>query len=132
MMAPTASNTLAPVLGTVQSPTIADRDAVTDQSGVGLTPRLQWSPPSLGTPTHYRLIFTRAVDNAGTLEGSLAGVLYTTATDIVVPPGILTAGGTYVIRFTAYARGNVDAARQPFLTALPESSSDVLSGLISP
>jgi len=132
MMAPTASSTLAPVLGTIQGPTIADRDAIADQSGVGSTPRLHWSPPSLGTPTHYRLVFTRAEENAGTLGGVLAGVLYTTTTDIVVPPGILSPGSTYVIRFTAFARGNVDAQRQPFLTALPESSSDVLSGLLTP
>jgi hypothetical protein len=131
MMAPTASSTLAPVLGTVQAPTIAGRDAITDQSGVGLSPELHWSPPSLGTPSLYRLVFIRAVADAATLGGALAGVVYTTNTDIVVPPGILSPGETYVIRFSAISRG-FDGAQQPFLVGLPDSSSDVLSGLISP
>jgi hypothetical protein len=56
----------------------------------------------------------------------------TTGTEIVMPPGILASGNSYVFTFSAFKSGSLDAARQPFLGALPESQADVLSGLVTP
>jgi hypothetical protein len=132
LTAPTASTTLAPSLGTVQNPKIADADALVARSGVGLRPKVSWSPPTLGTPTIYLLTVLRVFDSGGTLGRTMVGRVLTTKTEVVLPPGILAAGNSYVFRFSALARGAIDGARQPLLSALPESQADVLSGLVTP
>ncbi|NTX53367.1 hypothetical protein [Myxococcus sp. CA039A] len=125
---------LTPRLSPVRTPTLNGQDAFGTLSGVGLTPRLAWSAPSVGDATHYRVrIFEIYVDSEGsTVQGPQAGRLYTSATQLTVPPGVLEAGKRYFALVEARSSGNLDFQNRPFRSAWPEASAMLVTGVFAP
>jgi hypothetical protein len=50
---PSAASPVVPLIGPVSAPRINAADFFSAQTGVGTTPTLSWSAPSLGAPTGY-------------------------------------------------------------------------------
>jgi hypothetical protein len=98
---PVSADPLAPAVTPVQSPRIGDVDAFGDLTGVGETPTVSWTAPSVGTPTAYVVEVSR-LDAAGGVTSATPVLRHTTAQlKVTVPPGILVAGATYFARVTA-------------------------------
>jgi hypothetical protein len=87
-----AAGAIAPVVGPPRSPKIQGLNAFQAQSGVGLTPIISWSPPSVGSPTSYSVSI--AVVSGDPLYQALAFSVYG-ATSLQIPPGFHQKGATY-------------------------------------
>lgn len=115
---------VTPRLGPVRGPQIAGRNFVEDQTGVGASPSLAWTPPSVGTVSTYRVGIGRILAN-GTTADSWA--LFTTNPGLTIPPGILTTGSAYVFSIEA-----ISFAGGPLSFTIPSANSIVISGVIRP
>ena len=124
--------TLEPLVGPVKNFQIAGKDALVDEDAVGVTPTVTFDAPTTGTPGGYLIYISRLFDDGGATNRILAGSVVTTTRKVVVPPGILSAGNSYVVSVTSVVRGNVDLNRQPLATAYPLGRASVLSGIVTP
>jgi hypothetical protein len=88
-----------PVLGPPLSPKIQGLAAFVAQSGVGLTPFISWSPPSLGRATSYEVSISPANThpNYEALMFAVSG-----ETSLRIPPGLLESGSNYRLVITAF------------------------------
>jgi hypothetical protein len=113
-------------LGPVRGAQVSARSFLEDQTGVGLTPTVSWTAPSMGTVTTYSLVIGRL-----TTTGSVTQewTIYTTNPAVTVPPGILTTGGAYVFELGA---NSSPAAAGPLNVVVPYAYSSVISGVIRP
>lgn len=130
-VAAVAATPIVPRLSPPLAPYIAGLDARVLREGVGLTPSLSWSAPSLGTAVGYRIFVYRLYMDIGILRRSLVAVIKTTSTAIVIPPSILAAGETYHLGIQAVA-GDFDLANHPHRTPFPMAYADALTALVRP
>lgn len=121
-----AGEPVTPRIGSPQHLQIGGQDGSGAVSGVGLTPEIQWSPPTLGKPDAYAVSVRRLEANKSIKR---VARLVTTGTSVVIPPGILIAGGSYVLVVTA--RTGYDPAR-PNISGTTYATADALSGLLTP
>jgi hypothetical protein len=130
--APASGSTVSPVLGPVQAPTINGLDALNATSGVGTSPTLAWSQPSLGTATDYVVTVLQVGNNSGYTMSTKIANLYTTNTQMTIPPGVLSAGQTYAFVIRALHRPGVDATQHPFRHTFDEAVCDSLTAFTTP
>jgi hypothetical protein len=98
---PANTGPFAPAVTPVGSPQIGGASAFDDRAGVGETPVLSWSAPSVGTPTGY-VVEVYRLDAAGSATSRTLALRYGTSRQAVtIPPGILQSGATYFARITA-------------------------------
>lgn len=120
-----------PVLGPVRQPLVNGLDLLVDRSGIGLRPTLSWQAPSLGTPSRYELLIERLAVQNGQTRAVQQIVVDTPDTSVTLPPGLLLAGQSYLVRVAAYSTSSqVDP--NFFETALPFSSAMLVSGVLTP
>jgi hypothetical protein len=50
---PTSTNPIKPLAGVVKSPSVNGKNFFANHTGVGVSPILKWSPPSVGTANNY-------------------------------------------------------------------------------
>jgi hypothetical protein len=124
--------TLKPLVGCVQNATVGGQNAVSDITGVGVTPTVSFDAPAVGTSTGYEVVFTRLANSGGKTTSTAAGRIVTAGTSVVVPPGLMTAGNAYVITIRSNVRGNVDMNRVPSKYAFPGAAAEFLSGIVRP
>ncbi len=117
---------VTPLLGSPQHLQIGGQDGFSAVTGVGLTPEIQWSAPALGKPDVYAISVRRLEADQPTKR---VARLVTTRTSVVIPPGILSAGASYV--FVVTARTGYDPAR-PNSSGATYATADALSGLLTP
>jgi hypothetical protein len=97
----------------------------------GVDATLTFDPPTLGTPEHYEVMVIELLPDAG-LEGGPsrpwrdAANIYTRATSIVIPEGVLRKDHYYYVRVEAVRDGKDFS--DPFN---PKSDTDVSTGLFS-
>src|ERR1019366_2802778 len=65
---PTPTSPIQPMVGTVSGPSIQGSSFFANQTGIGLTPTLNWSPPEVGTADVYAVYVYQLVNNAGDTE----------------------------------------------------------------
>lgn len=83
--------------------------------GVGLTPLLSWTAPSLGTPSSYQVrVYELLATGSGTTTRLQLTTLTTTQTQLRLPPGILTMGKHYYVQVLAIHEPAWDA-NKPYL-----------------
>jgi len=121
---------LAPRISPARSPQINGKSLFTNQLAVGTSPVLSWAAPAVGTPSHYfvRVIELSAVGPRSRLR--TVGRLYTTATTLTVPPGLLQTGHLYVVTVAAIDSGS--PITQPMRSTLPFSFATLMSAIVSP
>jgi len=119
---------LRPRLGPPRAPRVAGLDASKAQAGVGLTPTVSWSPPSLGTPSRYELgLFDRTSGSPVNWRATVR----TTATSFSLPPGLLEAGHVYGLVLAAVSEPNA-APSAPFRSTLPFEQAGTLTAAFTP
>jgi hypothetical protein len=96
-----ASGSIGPQLGPPESVLIAGQDAWSEATGVGTSPTVSWSPPSLGTATLYTVEVSLLTASGGTTERRSLATIYTSGTSVVLPPGVLAAAEWHDLVVTA-------------------------------
>ncbi len=127
-----APTTVSPMLGPAQSIKIAGRSASTQLSGVGLTPTISWSAPSVGVPQANSVYVYRLTNSNGTTHLSTAAIFYTKATSVTVPPNVLTSGSTYYVAVSALTSGTIDLTYSPYRRRLPYAWANALTATFTP
>lgn len=95
--------TLVPQLGPVRDMRLNGLSATTALTGVGTTPLVSWTLPSLGTPTLYSVrLYELAATSSGGTSRTSRGSFTTTNTQFRLPPGLLVAGKNYMLQLYAY------------------------------
>jgi hypothetical protein len=137
---PTSTSPVVPIIGPVRNPTIAvfgsatSNNLLTNVSGVGVAPVIQWQSPTVGVPTAYAIGITQLmpIGSVTVVGGTVTLWVGGSVNSIQVPPGILTAGQSYVVRIAARSISGVNGETAPYRLALPFGESDVISGIITP
>jgi hypothetical protein len=120
-----------PALSPVQAPLVSGLDALSPQTGVGLTPTLSWTAPASGTVTAY-LVELRALGAAnGATVSTPVAAFTTTATSVAVPPSYLQPGGSYYARIEAITMP-VGGPSAPFRSAGTWSRASTLTAVFTP
>jgi hypothetical protein len=100
--------------------------------GLGLNPKISWTPGSLGTPTEYWLEIYE-IDGTGMSTAlNVIGIVATTQTSIVLPPYILKTGSYFVLVITAENVASHDVTRAPFKPQLPLIFADAVTASFTP
>lgn len=127
----TAPSPSAPTLGPAGAPLIEGLDAFVARTGVGTTPTLSWSAPSLGTPSHYEVHLYELFEQGGASVATRRGVFLTDATQVRFHAGVLTAGKSYFARLVARtAPGTFSTA--PSRTSNTGAFAESLTATFSP
>ena len=130
----TAEAPIEPLVGTVVAPKIQGMDALgaTILAGVGTTPTVSWTAPTLGTASMY-YVFVNAVSiQSGSTVLQQTTSFETSATSLRIPPGIMTAGQTYAFEIMARSIQGVDLSATPNQRGLPEGSASVTTMFVTP
>jgi len=120
-----------PLVGPPRDLRLEGQDAQANLTGLGTTPTLSWSPPSIGTVSRY-LVDIRHLSGGLTMSDVVAWI-YTAETSTPIPPGLLVPGQTYSIAVYAEA-GSPTAMAHPLLvdSAVVGATASALTGLITP
>ena len=130
---PSAAVPISPVVGPVSSITINGAAFTQAMPGVGTTPTVSWQAPTVGSATDYRVvIFRLGVNGNGLSTRTRVAGLSTAATSVQVPPGILTAGSTYLLEITALHRSGEDPRANLFKSTFPYGISQVVTYQLTP
>jgi len=129
---PSSTSPIAPLVGVVQNPAINGNSFFANQTGVGLTPTLAWSAPTVGTATFYRVGVYQLINNNGNTRMPNIARLSTQATSLQIPPGLLTAGQTYVFLINARYTSGLNFAKNPYFQGPSTAYAQVASGVIQP
>jgi len=133
---PTPASPVHPMVGTVSRPSIEGSYFFANQTGIGTTPALSWSPPKVGTADAYAVFVYQLVNNAGNTEYGQIARLQTQSTSITIPPGLLSVGPStgqgYVFKIQTIYRPGVDVAAKPYVSGSTNASADVISGMMQP
>lgn len=71
------------------------QQATAQVDGIGTSPEVSWSPPTVGTPQQYRVQLRRY----DTTEESFVteAVILTEGTSVTIPPGVIQSGSVYTL-----------------------------------
>lgn len=120
------------VIGPVREIRVNGTSAIGDLANVSTTPRLSWSAPQLGTATGYVVTVHRLFQVGGSTRDEQVLELVSTSTEVLIPPGYLDSGQSYLVRIDALAMPNTDLASAPRRRSLPFAIAGALSGIIRP
>jgi hypothetical protein len=129
---PTSANPIKPLVGVLSKPSINHKNFFADRTGVGTTPTLKWSPPSVGTATFYAVQVFQVANNGGNTTKTLIARLITPRTSLLIPKGLLSAGQAYVFRIRTWYVPGINFAKTPFKSGPTSALADVVSGMMQP
>jgi len=125
------SMVLTPTISPVRNAKIGGQDLFVAHTGVGLTPAITWDAPSIGTPTSYAVVVFRVdLDGMNTKTTRVADFT-TTATQVQIPPNVLTQGSSFVIAIDAFIETNA-STKTPLESTLPDAYSTVITAQVKP
>jgi hypothetical protein len=129
---PTATSPVKPLVGVVKSPLINGKNLFTNQTGVGLTPILKWSPPNVGSANNYFVEIYQLSNSGGNTVFAGIAAFYTQSKSLRVPSGVLSAGQAYVFVVRTWYIPGVNFAKTPFMNGSTDAAADVTSGVMQP
>jgi hypothetical protein len=127
-----STGVLQPRLGAPLAVLINGEDANANLAGVGLTPTISWTAPTLGVPERYRVLVWQAANVNGELRFQSKGQLLTKSTHVRIPPGVLEAGTTCFLTVTAEQWGTNDLEVLPVSSGLPARGAGTVTQPFSP
>ena len=127
----TGAPPLEPIVGPVSNPTINGVDFFVDQNNVGVTPKLDWGAPAVGTARGYSVDVRGWSASAGFNFDSRT-VIYTSTNSITLPPGVLLPGRKYVFVIQSVSEPLGDYGAAPNRWTFPRGTADAISGFMSP
>jgi hypothetical protein len=91
-----------------------------------------WSAPVIGAPDRYVVWLRRLAVHNGATTAPFVATLYTTRTQLILPPGLLQAGATYfaTIKAVVEAAGPVDVA--PYRASYDNGYAYTLTATFAP
>jgi hypothetical protein len=104
----------------------------TSLSGIGLNPKISWTPGSIGTATEYWVLIYEIDGTGASTTLNSVGSVATTQTSIVMPPYILKTGTHYVLDVVAQSVPGHDVTRAPFKTQALNAWADSLTASFTP
>jgi len=129
---PTKDAPIAPQITPVQNLRVNAAAFVQGLATKTLNPTLSWDPPTTGTPTGYRVsVFALGTTKTGASSFQPVLDLFTNDHTLVVPDGILSAGGEYFFQIRAFLTPTLDFTAAPYHAAFPWSHADLLSPVLS-
>ena len=123
--------TVVPRIGPPQGLSLNGLSATGNRTDVGPTPLVSWTPPALGTPSHYQLRLYRLYLSGSTLQRQYAAALYTQQTQLLMPPGILIPGEHYFLQVEAHYEPNGDP-NNPFRDSAISHLASTFTGTFTP
>jgi len=129
---PTSTSPIRPLVGVVTSPTINGRNFFANQTRVGLTPTLKWSPPSVGKATFYDVKIIQLSDVGGNTVETSVTTVRTQNRGLTIPQGLLSAGQGYAFVIRSWYIPGLNFAKTPFGSGPVSAFTDVISGLMQP
>jgi len=123
---------IVPIVGLVVAPQVNGMSARGTLTGVGTTPTLSWTAPTIGTASRYYVDIYQVTTQAGATSRKRLANIETSSTEIIVPPGILASGQTYIFDITARSAGALDLETTPNRDSLPEGWALTATGLVTP
>jgi hypothetical protein len=129
---PTSTSPIKPLVGVVTNPTINGQNFFVDQTGVGLTPTLKWSPPSLGRATFYEVDIVQFSNIGGNTIPTAVITVRTQITVLTIPQGLMSAGQGYAFVIRAWYVPGLNFTKTPFMSGPVSAFTDVISGLMQP
>ena len=125
-------SSLGPRLSPATKPLINNTaDAFMPQTKVGVTPALSWSPPALGGATSYAITLYQVSASGGQTAVALVAQLFTAATSLTVPPGLLLPGSAYLAVLSA-RRDTASIDLTPQLVSPSEATADLVTAVFQP
>jgi hypothetical protein len=129
---PTSTSPVEPLAGVVSNPTVNGGNFFSNLSGVGTTPTLSWSAPTVGTANNYLVNILQLLNNAGNTVINPVASFYTQSTSLVVPSGLLSTGQAYVFSITSDYIPGVNFAKTPLMSGSTSAIAQVVSGVMQP
>ncbi len=129
---PTPTSPITPMVGTVTNPNVSGGDFFANRSGIGFSPMLSWTAPSLGTVDLYTVKVWDLINNAGVTVPTLVANMQTTAMSIRIPANLMLPGQTYVFQISAEYRPNVNLTLRPYQLGPTRAFAEILSGMMQP
>jgi hypothetical protein len=123
---------IVPIVGLVVEPKVNGVSARGTVMSVGVTPTLSWTPPTIGTPSRYYVDIYQVTTQTGATTRKRLGYIETSSTEIIVPPGFLATGQTYMFDITARSAIGLDLEATPNRDSLPEGWAVLATGLVTP
>jgi hypothetical protein len=123
---------VAPALSPVTNIQANGQSMSSHLMGIGVNPRITWTPGSIGTPTAYWVETFEVATQATSTTLNLVGVLTTTGTSVVMPPYIFQSGHRYVIDVLAESVPRTDVPHAPFKSTLPFRYADAVTASFTP
>lgn len=109
---PAGSGPITPLVGPPRELRLNGALAWDVLTGVGETPLLSWTAPSLGTPTSYSVrVYELSATSTGSTTRLQVTNLTTTQTQLRLPPGVLAFGKHYYIQMQAVFQPGADPGR---------------------
>lgn len=133
LLAPFVAQEVTPQVTPPRAVRLNGEDAQVNRTGVGLQPRITWTPPEVGASgVVYILLLSRVtVADTGTPTSSVMATFTTTRTELSFPPDLLQPGGQYYLELQALRMPNRDR-RHPYVESFPKSLAPTLSGIFRP
>jgi hypothetical protein len=129
-VAPSDNAPLAPVVSSLQNPTINGAGLFTAATLNTTVIPLNWPTPAIGAPYGYKVLaFVQTTRLNGVQTYAAAGTFSTAKTSIALLP--LSGGNTYVFAITAEADGTSLIETSPFRSSLPTGFANVVSAPIT-
>lgn len=127
------SKTLTPAFGPVRQPLIEGMDARQPVTLTTTTPELSWTAPSTepGVSYNYIVFINQLSVQSPATVSRFVGSLRTNDTRVRLPPGLLTAGNSYVFIFDVNTTPGNGLLRQVFRVPVPITGAQTLSEIVT-
>ena len=129
---PTSTSPIKPLVGVVTNPTINGQNFFSGQTGIGVTPTLRWSPPSVGKATFYQVDIIQLSNSGGNTVETAFTAVRTPSTTLMIPQGLLSVGQGYAFVIRSWYIPGLNFAKTPFMSGPVSAFTDVISGLMQP
>ena len=122
--------TIEPLVTPAKSPKVNGGDGFVNATGVGVTPTISWSAPSVGTAGSYNVLLVTLANMGGTTSPVNLVRFHTTSTSLRIPPGFLNKGDTFGVSIETYSGAYVEAT--PGLVSMPFGFVSTTLGVFAP
>jgi len=128
---------IVPIIGPPSAPMVNGQDAsvpsggaVPVVTGVGLTPTISWTAPSIGTPSLFGINIVQLFVHNGATKSRPVAFLRMASTGVRVPPGIFQAGQSYVLGIRAVTRHPLTDIGRSFNSS--GGAASILTAILQP
>lgn len=122
---------ITPKLSRVTGLKVNGMDAYVAQTNTTQRPTISWSPPTVGTATHYQLYVYRVINQGGASVITIDGTFITTETSMKIPATFIKPAETYMIGVRAYMVPGYDLTK-PFARPTHYDLADTISEVLTP